>query len=56
VVDVISHRPLKAFANLAVAISRKVEGWLMEPWSGQDWSIDVKGLIQRMPFTATDNV
>jgi hypothetical protein len=56
VVDVINHRPLRAFDNLPVTISKKVEGWLMEAWSRQDRSINVEDIIQRMPFSASDMV
>jgi hypothetical protein len=56
VIDVINHRPLKAFPNLPVNISKKVEGWLVEAWERQDKNINVEDLIQRMPFTANDDV
>lgn len=56
VVDVINHRPLKAYENLPITISKKVEGWLMEAWSRQDRNIDVEDLIQRMPYAANDDV
>ncbi|KAF7514416.1 hypothetical protein GJ744_000186 [Endocarpon pusillum] len=56
VVDVINNRPLKAFDNLPVTISKKVEGWLLETWERQNRNIDVEDFIQRMPFNAHDNV
>ena len=56
VIDVINNRPLKAFDNLPVTISKKVEGWLLETWERQNRNIDVEDFIQRMRFSADDNV
>jgi hypothetical protein len=56
VVDVINHRPLKAFLNLPITISKNVEGWLMETWQRQDKTIQLEDYIQRMPFPANDDV
>ncbi|ERF70060.1 hypothetical protein EPUS_00247 [Endocarpon pusillum Z07020] len=56
VIDVINNRPLKAFDNLPVTISKKVEGWLLETWERQNRNIDVEDFIQRMRFNADDNV
>jgi hypothetical protein len=56
VIDAVNHRPLKAFPNLPITVSKKVEGWLMEAWERQNRNIDVEDLIQRMPFAANDDV
>lgn len=52
----INNRPLKAFDNLPITISKKVEGWLLETWERQNRNIDVEDFIQRMRFSADDNV
>ncbi len=56
IIDVITNKPLRAFAHIPITISTKVEGWLLEAWFRQDASLKAEDLIQRMPYTSTDNV
>lgn len=56
VIDVINNKPLRHFHHIPITVSTNIEGWLQEAWFRQDPSLQAEDLIQRMPYTAENNV